>query len=69
MATLPLLLAGLSLIHALAQMRKLGSFWLTGLYILLILVTQLAYPVIVLTACLDSVFDLRTRAANRLHQG
>ena len=68
-ATLPLLLAGLSLVHALVRLRKMGNFWLTGLYILLILVTQLAYPVIVLTACLDSVFDFRTRAANRLHRG
>jgi len=68
-ATLPLLVAGLSMVHALARIRKLSSFWLTGLYILLILVTQLAYPVIVLTACLDSVFDFRTRASNRLHQG
>ncbi len=68
-ATLPLLVAGLSMAHALVQMRKMGNFWLTGLYILLILVTQLAYPIIVLTACLDSVFDFRTRASNRLHRG
>ncbi len=68
-ATLPLLVAGLSMIHGLVGMRQLGSFWLVGFYILLIFVTQLAYPVIVLTACLDSLFDFRARAANRLHQG
>ncbi|MFK0569541.1 hypothetical protein [Endozoicomonas sp.] len=68
-ATLPLLVAGLSMIHGLVGMRQLGSFWLVGFYILLIFVTQLAYPVIVLTACLDSLFDFRARAANRLHKG
>ncbi|WP_422449893.1 MULTISPECIES: hypothetical protein [unclassified Endozoicomonas] len=68
-ATLPLLVAGLAMIHGLVRMRQLGSFWLVGFYILLIFVTQLAYPVIVLTACLDSLFDFRARANNRLHQG
>ncbi|WP_257284841.1 hypothetical protein [Endozoicomonas sp. SESOKO1] len=68
-ATLPLLVAGLAMIHGLVGMRQLGSFWLVGFYILLIFVTQLAYPVIVLTACLDSLFDFRARANNRLHQG
>ena len=68
-ATLPLLVAGLAMIHGLVGMKQLGSFWLIGFYILLIFVTQLAYPVIVLTACLDSLFDFRARAANRLHQG
>lgn len=68
-ATLPLLVAGLAMIHGLVGMGQLGSFWLVGFYILLIFVTQLAYPVIVLTACLDSLFDFRARAANRLHRG
>ncbi len=68
-ATLPLLVAGLAMIHGLVGMRQLGSFWLVGFYILLIFVTQLAYPVIVLTACLGSLFDFRARANNRLHQG
>lgn len=68
-ATLPLLVAGLAMIHGLVGLRQLGSFWLAGFYILLIFVTQLAYPVIVLTACLDSLFDFRARANNRLHQG
>lgn len=68
-ATLPLLVAGLALIHGLVGMRHMGSFWLVAFYLLLIFVTQLAYPVIVLTACLDSLFDFRSRVASRLHQG
>ena len=68
-ATLPLLVAGLALAHGMVGIRRLGSFWLVVFYILLIFATQLAYPVIVLTACLDSLFDFRTRVNNRLHQG
>ncbi|WP_067515459.1 hypothetical protein [Endozoicomonas ascidiicola] len=68
-ATLPLLVAGLAMIHGLVGMKQMGSFWLVGFYILLIFATQLAYPVIVLTACLDSLLDFRTRVNNRLHQG
>ncbi len=68
-ATLPLLVAGLAMVHGLVGIKKMGSFWLVGLYVLLIIVTQLAYPVIVLTACLDSVFDFRARATKKLHQG
>ena len=65
-ASLPLFIAGLALVHGLVNLKQLGSFWLVGMYMLLITVTQLAYPVIVLTACFDSVFDFRRRAANRL---
>ena len=67
-ASLPLFIAGIALVHGLVNLKQLGSFWLVGMYVLLILVTQLAYPVIVLTACFDSVFDFRRRAANRSAQ-
>ncbi|AMO54766.1 hypothetical protein GZ77_23780 [Endozoicomonas montiporae] len=67
-ASLPLFIAGIALVHGLVNLKQLGSFWLVGMYMLLILVTQLAYPVIVLTACFDSVFDFRRRAANRIAQ-
>ena len=67
-ASLPLFLSGIALVHGLVNLKQLGSFWLVGMYMLLIMVTQLAYPVIVLTACFDSVFDFRRRAANRIAQ-
>ncbi|MGI9282589.1 MAG: hypothetical protein ACR2PX_23585 [Endozoicomonas sp.] len=67
-ASLPLFIAGLSLVHGLVKLRQLGSFWLIGIYMLLITLTQLAYPVIVLTACLDSLFDFRNRV-NQQTQG
>ena len=68
-ATLPLLVAGLALFHGLVEMRQLNKIWLVTFYALLVFITQLMYPVIVLTACLDSVFDFRARLADRLHQG
>ena len=68
-ATLPLLVSGLALFHGLVEMRQLSKVWLVTLYALLVFITQLVYPVIVLTACLDSVFDFRARLADKLHQG
>lgn len=67
-ASLPLFIAGLALVHGLVGLKRLGNFWLVGMYMLLILVTQLVYPVIVLTACFDSLFDFRKRAANTMAQ-
>ena len=67
-ASLPLFIAGLALVHGLVNLKQLSSFWLIGTYVLLILVTQLVYPVLVLVACLDSVFDFRKRASDRIAQ-
>lgn len=67
-ATLPLLVAGLALIHGLVGIRQLSNVWLVAFYTLLIFITQLMYPVIVLTACLDSLFDFRARLAGKLHK-
>ena len=68
-ATLPLLVSGLALMHGLAGIRQLGRLWLVVFYMLLFFVTQLVYPVIILTACLDSQFDFRSRLTAKLHQG
>ncbi|WP_252178186.1 hypothetical protein [Endozoicomonas sp. 4G] len=65
-ASLPLFIAGLALVHGLVKLRQRGSFWLIGFYMLLITLTQLAYPVIVLTACLDSLFDFRNRVNQQI---
>ncbi|OED43539.1 hypothetical protein ACH42_09890 [Endozoicomonas sp. (ex Bugula neritina AB1)] len=67
--TLPLLLSGLALMHGLVGIRQLGRLWLVVFYMLLFFVTQLMYPVIIITACLDSLFDFRGRLTAKLHQG
>ncbi len=65
-ASLPLFVAGISLVHGLVGLRKLGHLWIAMFYVMVVLFTQLAYPVIVLTACLDSLFDFRGRVANKI---
>ena len=68
-ASLPLFVAGMSLVHGLVELRKLGSLWLIVFYVMVVLFTQLAYPVIVLTASLDGLFDFRKRVERKVHQG
>ena len=50
---------GLAIIHGLVAQYRLGSFWLTGFYVALVLVTQLIYPFLMVLAIVDSVFDFR----------
>lgn len=65
-ASLPLVVAGLAVLHGMVSIRKMSSTWLTLMYVLLIFTAQLVYPVIALTACVDSVVDFRGRALKRL---
>ena len=67
-ATLPLAVSGVALMHGLVGIRQLGRTWLIAFYMLLLVVTQLVYPVIIFAACLDSLFDFRSRLAVRQHQ-
>ena len=62
-ASLPLFFSGMAMMHGLVKIGRMSSFWLIGIYVLLITLTQLAYPVMVLIACLDSLFDFRKRAS------
>ncbi|NLY58490.1 MAG: hypothetical protein GX071_08170 [Gammaproteobacteria bacterium] len=60
-ASVPLLLAGLALLHAVVGARNLGKGWLVGIYVLLVLFIRFAYPLIVFLAFVDSLFDFRSR--------
>lgn len=60
-ASIPLLLAGLALIHGLVGVKKLGKGWLIGAYVLLIVFIRFAYLLMVFLAFLDSLFDFRSR--------
>lgn len=57
--SLPLLLAGVALVHALVAARRIAVFWLAGMYVSLVLFMQLTYPLLVLLAVVDSVLDFR----------
>jgi len=59
LCSVPMLFAGLSLVHAKLAGKASGRFWLVGLYLSLLLFMQLAYPLLVVLALSDSLFDFR----------
>ncbi|SDU19151.1 hypothetical protein [Halopseudomonas salegens] len=60
-ATLPLFLAGLALVHGVAGIKGMGVAWLVMFYLLLVLFAQFVFPLILLLALIDSLFDFRGR--------
>ncbi|MFJ2366862.1 hypothetical protein ACIPIN_24715 [Pseudomonas sp. NPDC087697] len=65
LCSVPLLFAGLALIHGLAAEKRLAKFWLVGLYVTLLLFMQLIYPLLVVLAIVDSLIDFRGRLASK----
>ena len=64
MCSVPLVFAGLALIHGLVAQGRLAKFWLVGLYVTLLLFMQLIYPLLVVLAIVDSLIDFRGRRAS-----
>src|SRR5690606_38156110 len=60
-ASVPLLLAGLALVHGVVGAKNLGRGWLIGMYVLSVLFVRFAYPLIMFLAFVDSLFDFRSR--------
>ena len=60
-ATVPLLLAGLALVHGVVGAKNMSKGWLVGTYVLLVLFIRFAYPLIMFLAFVDSLFDFRSR--------
>jgi len=65
LCSVPLVFAGLALIHGLVAAKHLTRFWLVGLYVTLLLFMQLIYPLLVLFAIVDSLIDFRGRLASK----
>ncbi|TWH77213.1 hypothetical protein LX59_00116 [Azomonas agilis] len=63
LCSLPLILASLALMHGLVAMNRMSKFWLVGLYVMLVLLLQVIYPLLAVLAVVDSLFDFRGRAA------
>jgi len=63
--SVPLVFAGLALIHGLVAQKRLARFWLVGLYVTLLLFTQLIYPLLVVLAIVDGLIDFRGRLASK----
>ena len=65
LCSVPLAFAAIALIHGLVAQGRLAKFWLVGLYITLLLFMQLTYPLLVVLAIVDSLFDFRGRLARK----
>ncbi|MDB6050403.1 MAG: rane protein [Pseudomonas sp.] len=65
LCSVPLVFAGLALVHGLVAEKRLGRFWLVGLYVTLLLFMQLIYPLLVVFAIVDSLIDFRGRFASK----
>ncbi|MFT6430851.1 MAG: hypothetical protein ACJATR_001963, partial [Halopseudomonas sp.] len=59
--SLPLVIAGLALLHGVVGIKKFGSVWLVMLYVIFVLAAQFVYPLIMFLAFIDSLFDFRSR--------
>ena len=64
-ASLVLVLAGIALMHGLVAQKRLAAFWLVGMYVTLLLLMQLIYPLLVVLAIVDSLIDFRGRGASK----
>ena len=67
LCSVPLMFAGIALLHGLVAQKRLAKFWLVGLYVTLVLFMQLTYPLLVVLAIVDSLIDFRGRKSP--HQG
>jgi hypothetical protein len=64
--SVPLLFAGLALIHGLVEQLKLGRAWLIATYLGLLLSSAVVFTLLAIMATLDSVFKLRQRLPVRV---
>jgi hypothetical protein len=63
LCSVPLVFAGIALLHGLVSQGRMRRFWLVGLYVTLVLFMQVIYPLLVVMAIVDSLFDFRGRAS------
>ncbi|WP_339515826.1 hypothetical protein [Pseudomonas sp. RL_15y_Pfl2_60] len=69
LCSVPLAFAGIALIHGLVAQGRMSKFWLVGMYITLLLFMQLTYPLLVVIAIVDSLFDFRGRHERKKGSG
>jgi hypothetical protein len=60
---LPLLFAGVALVHAVIAKTNMGGQWLIAFYVGGLLLNQFILPLLVLAAVVDGVLDIRARIA------
>ncbi|KAB0547747.1 hypothetical protein F7R01_09590 [Pseudomonas argentinensis] len=69
LCSVPLAFAGIALLHGLVAKGRLSKFWLVGMYITLLLFMQLTFPLLVVLAIVDSLFDFRGRLTDKPDSG
>lgn len=68
MLLLPLVFAGVALVHALVVRQKLGGQWLVAFYLAILLFNQFMLPLLVLVAVVDGAVDIRALLAKQPDQ-
>ncbi len=63
LCSVPLAFAGMALLHGLVAQKRMAGFWLVGFYIALVFFMQVVFPLLVVLAVVDSLFDFRGRSA------
>jgi len=64
LCSVPLVFAGIAMLHGLVSQGRMQRFWLVGLYVTLVLFMQVIYPLLAVMAIVDSLFDFRGRASS-----
>ena len=67
LASIPLLIAGLALVHCWVKVKAKSGHWLVFVYIGLILYSPIMMALLVLVGLADSFMNLRTRLASDTH--
>lgn len=60
-ATIPVMMCGIALVHGVIGKKKLGGHWLVGFYLSIFLLFPTVLILVTLLACLDSALDIRSR--------
>ena len=64
LCSVPLVFAGIAMLHGLVAMGRMRRFWLVGLYVTLVMFMQVIYPLLAVMAIVDSLFDFRGKASS-----
>ena len=59
--TVPLIVTAIAFVHWLIKFKSLSGSWVFGVYMLLLVLFQVVYPLLASLALMDSLFNLRTR--------
>ena len=68
LASIPLLIAGLALVHYWVKVKAKGSQWLVFVYLGLMFYSPIIMALLMLVGLVDSFMNLRTKLASDTHR-